>query len=224
MRLLIIGALGKMGRQTNEVAKCYGDKCVLLDKVSLSEPDFVINDISLAGEVDAIIDFSVAEDRSAFYDYAAKHKIPYGMFSTFLSKKDYEGLEFVSKKVPVLICTNTSMQVNLLYKMVDDAAKRLEGADVVLTEYHHKTKKDIPSGTARTIISILENDNQNPYINSLRVKDAPGTHSVKFFCDGEVLEIKHIAQNKQVFAKGAIEAVHKLTNKKPQIYHSILEL
>jgi 4-hydroxy-tetrahydrodipicolinate reductase len=146
-------------------------------------------------------------------------------------------MEAASADIPLLISPNMSRAVNLLMKLVGEAARVLgSAADIEIIERHHRTKKDAPSGTAlrlgevagrglaasRLIPGLPEQAGvRRPGeigIHALRVADCPGEHLVVFSLMGETLELGHRALNRDGFARGALEAAKFLSGKPPGLY------
>ena len=202
MRIILIGSCGKMGQEIKKNIE-KGDKIVA--EVDKNKP---LSKRNLHAEV--MIDFSSATDRSKYFDYAKKWLIPYACFSTGLTEKDEQSLEELAKTVKVLRCKNASKGVNLLYDLAKLACKELQGADVVLTEIHHKAKKDAPSGTAKELEKILTQHDLHYDISCHRVGNEKGYHEIKFFLGDEVISLSHHAFSRSIFAKGALEKAREL--------------
>lgn len=227
MNILLIGANGKMGQEVAKIAHENGDKIIAgIDrkKNDLNEYPIYDNYLDLPKEIDVVIDFSTANDRKDLIKYLREERIPYGLFSTTASEEDKNILKECSKKFPVLICQNSSEGMNVFYKAVDLFSQKLNSMDVEIEEYHHKQKRDIPSGTAKNIESLLEKNNVNYKTYSHRVGNEKGTHIVRFYLEDEIIEIKHKANSRRVFALGAVRAMKHLKNKKRGLYYDILDL
>lgn len=227
MKILLVGSLGKMGKEiTNAVAET-GDKIVLgidtKDEKNGSFKTFHALPKKLPS-FDVIIDFSTAKSRKELFNLAKERKVPYGLFSTVISNEDEKELCELSKFVPVLQTKNTSLGINLLYEILKVICPKLTHADAVVTEYHHKQKLDSPSGTAKEIEKILEAEEINFNTCAFRVGNEKGYHKVQFFFGDEILEIAHRANSRKIFAAGAINAMHKLSSKPAGLYNNILEL
>ncbi len=227
MKILLVGSLGKMGREiTNAVAETE-DKIVLgIDTKDEKNSSFKTFH-SLPKKLppfDVIVDFSTAKSRKELFNLAKERKVPYGLFSTVISSEDEKDLNELSKFVPVLQTKNTSLGVNLLYEILKDICPRLTQADAVVTEYHHKQKLDSPSGTAKEIEKILEAEGINFISSAFRVGNEKGYHKVQFFFGDEILEISHRANSRKIFADGALKSIHKLSSKPAGLYNNILEL
>lgn len=212
MKFLLVGALGKMGREVCDYVSGTSDEIAAgLDVKEFCGAFKTYTDpADIVEKVDAIIDFSVAENRSKIFAFACRRRLPYGMFSTAISERDKTGLEKLREYVPVTILSNTSLGVKILNDMTRVLASECEGADIVITENHHKNKKDSPSGTARMIENIFKENGVEFKTVSNRVGTERGFHSVQAFFDDEVIEISHRAYSRKIFAKGAISAMHRL--------------
>lgn len=226
MKFLLIGCNGKMGSQIIDALKDNdSDKIVAgidLNLKSKSRNFPVYNDIhNITEEVDGIIDFSTCENRKEYIIFAQNKKLPYGCFSTICSDADKDLFHKLAKTSPVLLCKNTSLGVNTLYKLVEIASKSLPKADVVLTEYHHKAKFDSPSGTAKNIEQIFTLNNINFTTSAFRVGNEKGTHVIQFFLEDEILEISHRSKSRKIFALGAISLMHKLIEKENDMYYEL---
>ena len=97
--------------------------------------------------------------------------------------------------------------------------KKQTNQEVVLEEIHHKTKKDIPSGSAKMLIATLKRNNVVPKVVALRVGKVIGTHKVKIYGDFETLTLTHNVENRQVFCLGAYKACKFILSKKCGLYN-----
>lgn len=226
MNILLIGALGKMGQEICSCVKNSKDKIVAgIDTQNAFQSFPIYKNINDVKEnFDVIIDFSTSKSRNAYFQLAKKRMCPYGLFSSDIQPEDEKLFKNLAKFVPVLECKNASYGVNILYEILKSLSPLLTHSDVVLTEYHHKEKKDVPSGTAKDILSILEKNNIFPQLSVCRVGNEKGFHKIEFFLNDEVLEISHRANSRQIFASGAVSAMQKLMTKQSGFYTDILDL
>ena len=190
-------------------------------------------------EADVIIDFSNAKAVDKLLDYCVEKQVPVVLCTTGLSEEQLAKVEEVSKKVAVLKSANMSLGVNLLMKILKDAAKVLApaGYDIELVEKHHNLKVDAPSGTALALADSINEAMDNEYtyvydrsqvrekrsqkeigISAVRGGTIVGDHEVIFAGEDEVIEFKHTAHSKAVFAKGAVEAAKFLKGKEAGLY------
>lgn len=190
-------------------------------------------------DADVIIDFASAKAEDALIDYCVEGQIPVVVCTTGLSVEQLEKIQEASKTTAVLKSANMSLGINTLFKLLQDAAKVFcnAGFDVELVEKHHNKKLDAPSGTALALAdSIKEVLGEEYYykydrsqerakrdaheigISAVRGGTIVGEHEVIFAGEDEVIEFKHTAYSKSVFAKGAIEAAKFLAGKPAGYY------
>ena len=190
-------------------------------------------------EADVIIDFASPKAEDALIDYCVEKKIPVVVCTTGLSPEQLEHIKNASGEVAVLKSANMSLGVNTLLKLLKDAAKVLApaGFDMEIVEKHHKHKVDAPSGTALAMADSInealggaytytydrsqrreERDPREIGISAVRGGNIVGEHEVIFAGLDEVIEFKHTAYSKAVFAKGAVSAAKFLKGKGPGLY------
>lgn len=178
-------------------------------------------------EADAIIDFTSATDFESRMDYAVDKQIPIIECSTGLSEEQMDYLKKASEKVAVLKSANMSLGINLLMKLLKEAAVKLagDGFDVEIVEKHHNQKLDAPSGTALALADSINEAMDDRYeyiydrsqvrqkrdkkelgISAVRGGTIVGEHEVIFAGTDEVITFKHTAYSRAVFAKGSITA------------------
>ena len=189
--------------------------------------------------MDVVIDFSNAGAVDALLDYCAEKKIPVVLCTTGLSEEQLEKVRETSEKTAVLKSANMSMGINLLLKLLKDAAKVLgnAGYDIELVERHHNQKLDAPSGTALALADSINEALNGEYhyvydrsqvrqkrdakeigISAVRGGTIVGDHEVIFAGTDEVIEFRHSAYSRNVFAKGAVEAAKFLAGKETGMY------
>jgi 4-hydroxy-tetrahydrodipicolinate reductase len=202
----------------------------------------VVSSIEAVNIKDAVvIDFSSVESTRANLTKAGDVKLPMIVGTTGLEKGDYELAEKASKTVPVLVSSNMSLGVNLLFSLTELVTKRLGGNfDIEIIEAHHKFKKDSPSGTARTLGEVaakalgrtydeaivngrsgMASSTRDPLeigMHAVRGGDIVGDHTVLFAGMGERVELRHMAHSRSVFASGAVAAAKWIASKKPGFY------
>lgn len=116
---------------------------------------------------------------------------------------------FYAAGTPMIYSSNFSIGVNAVFAALEKVGAVLKGHGYVphIEETHHVHKKDAPSGTARTMASIVENNlGIRPDITSLRIGEVPGTHVVKFKSEVDKIKISHEAFSREGFAEGAVIA------------------
>lgn len=190
-------------------------------------------------DVDVVIDFSNAGAVDALLDYCVRKEIPVVLCTTGLSEEQLGKVQEVSKKIAVLKSANMSMGINLLLKLLKDAARVLApaGYDIELVEKHHNQKVDAPSGTALALADSMNAALNNEYtyvydrsqvrkkrdakemgISAVRAGTIVGEHEVIFAGPDEVIEFKHTAYSRSVFGKGAVEAAKFLAGQPAGMY------
>lgn len=190
-------------------------------------------------EADAVIDFSVAAAVDGLLDYCAAHKIPCVLCTTGLSEAQLEKVKATAEKVAVLKSANMSLGINMLLKLLKEAAQILSpaGFDIEIVEKHHNQKVDAPSGTALALADSIneqmgqefeyvydrsqvrkKRDAKEIGISAVRGGTIVGDHDVIFAGADEVVTFSHRAYSKAVFGKGAIQAAKFLKGKPAGMY------
>jgi len=191
----------------------------------------------LTGPFDVVIDFSKPAATLAIAEACAAAGTPIVVGTTGLEAGQKEALGRVAERVAVLISPNTSRAVNLLFRLVGEAARALgDSADIEIVERHHRFKKDAPSGTALRLAEVAAAESgsdrlvhgrsgvtgERPRgeigVHALRTGDNPGEHTVVFGLMGECLELSHRALNRDGFARGALDVAKFLAGKAPGLY------
>ena len=205
---IIISGRGNMGRAlTLEVSKNKGF-CLLGNIDSLD------NFASLKEAV--IIDFSKKEKLPWVINKAMKYNLPLVSGTTGLGKEEFCLLEKASFEIPVFYSPNMSMGMEIVRGFLKEKQELLkENYAGQIVEVHREAKKDSPSGTAQSLKEAMWNEVK---INSLRLGDFKGTHSVILVSDGEVIEIRHTALHRGLFAKGALMAAEFIKNREKGLY------
>ena len=185
---------------------------------------------------DVIIDFSHFTSLEDILEYAVDNKTPVIIATTGHTKEQTDKILKASSEIPILKTTNTSLGVSIVNEILSYATKLLRGFDIELIEKHHNRKIDAPSGTANTMLEViresLDKEMELVYgreghkkreeneigVHVIRAGNIVGEHSVIFSKGDEVIEIKHEALSRRIFADGAADAANKLINKKNGLY------
>ena len=243
VKIIMHGCCGHMGQVISDlVEKDTNAEIVagidVTDKGNTSYP--VFTDIhECKTEADVLIDFSSAKAADALLDYCVERSLPVVLCTTGLSDEQLAKVEDTAKKIPVLKSANMSLGINTLMKLIQDAAKVLAtaGFDMEIVEKHHRLKLDAPSGTALALADSMNEALGNAYhytydrsdrreerdpkeigISAVRGGSIVGEHEVIFAGPDEVIEFKHTAYSKAVFAKGAVQAAKFLAGKPAGFY------
>jgi 4-hydroxy-tetrahydrodipicolinate reductase len=184
---------------------------------------------------DVLIDFTIAHAAVGNVKMAARNKVALVIGTTgFTNEQRAEMEKAIHGNVPAVISSNFSMGVNIFWQLLHDAGKLLKDYDIEVIEAHHRNKKDAPSGTAKTILQILDEEagpRQKMYgregiterkneigVHVIRGGDIVGDHAVLFSKNFETITLSHRAYDRAVFASGALIAARWVVGKKPGIY------
>lgn len=243
IKVIMHGCNGKMGRTIAGLIE--SDETISLaagidayDEGKNPFPVFHnINDCDV--EADAVIDFSIAPAVDGLLEYCVEKKLPCVLCTTGLSEEQLRKVEHASKEVAILKSANMSMGINMLLKLLKEAAQILvpAGFDIEIVEKHHNLKLDAPSGTALalgdSINEVLNHEYEYVYDRSTRREKRPqkeigfsavrggtivGDHDVIFAGADEVITFSHTAYSKAVFGKGAVQAAKFLAGKPAGLY------
>ena len=240
LRIIINGYSGSMGKV---LTKCANEDSELeivcgASKDDLDVPFKTYHKMSEVEELaDVIIDFSHHSTIEDTLSYAIKTKTPIVIATTGFNEEELEKIKKASNIIPIFHSSNMSLGVNVLVKLVKEAAKSLNGFDIEIIEKHHNKKLDAPSGTAVMIANGVKEvlpDSECIYgrhgrsdkrssneigIHAIRGGTIVGEHTTIFAGHDEVVEIKHSAQSKDIFAKGAIAAAKFLVKQEAGYYN-----
>ena len=190
-------------------------------------------------QADVMIDFSSYKAVDQVIAYCAEKKLPLVECTTGLTPEQLEKIKEASGQAAILRSANMSLGINMLLKLIQDAAKILApaGFDMEIVERHHKLKCDAPSGTALALAESLneamdhqyhfifdrsqrheQRDSKEIGVSAVRGGTIVGDHEIIFAGADEVIEFKHSAYSKAVFGKGAIEAAKFLAGKPAGLY------
>jgi len=189
---------------------------------------------------DVMIDFSAPEATLACAEHCAGVDTAMVVGTTGLSPEQVARLEDSAAKVPIVFAPNMSVGVNVLARLVKDAAHALgPDYDIEIVEAHHRFKKDAPSGTALKLARAAaegvhrdldqvgvygrqgqtgERSQAEIGVHAVRAGDIVGEHTVLFGALGERVELRHVAQSRDTFARGALRAAHFVAGKQPGLY------
>lgn len=253
IHLAIFGAAGRMGRALLQAAasandlrisvavEAPGHPCLGRDAgicAGIPELGVLLEATPELEKVDVAIDFSGPQTASVHAEQAAKAGKPMVLGSTGLTPEAAEAIRLASAKIPILWAPNMSLGVNLLFKLVKQAAETLKGYDIEIVEAHHRRKQDAPSGTALRLAEAAaegsgldlsaavhgrhgitgERPSAQIGMHAIRGGDIFGEHTVMFVTDGERIELTHRASGRECFASGALLAARWIQGRKPALY------
>jgi 4-hydroxy-tetrahydrodipicolinate reductase len=217
MLLLVLG-MGKTGSLVAEVARERGHSVRAMD-INENAGAAAITPPTLAG-VDAVIDFTnpqaAVENMRAVLSLGCRIVVgTTGWYSRL------DEMKSIAKKrgSSLLYGTNFSIGVQKLFRLTAELAK-LDGYKFSITETHHTTKLDAPSGTAITLKEVIKaaRPGEEIEITSHRVGDAKGEHVVTASSDVDILELRHDANSRRGFALGAVRAAEWLAHQPPGVW------
>jgi 4-hydroxy-tetrahydrodipicolinate reductase len=227
-----VGILGASGRMGQEIA------ALLSNGFALGSDSFELCDgITQSGRLQSIdgmplrlisdpprepvhvwIDFSRPE---ATLDLLQSISTPVVIGTTGFKEPELEAIRAFAKTYPVLLCPNTSPGMSVMLRIVRETAPlgRL-GFATVLHEEHHKHKQDSPSGTAKRLLSALEEAGfDSTQVHVTRAGSTVGTHTVRWVAEGEEILVEHRVTDRRVFAKGALLGASFLAKQTvPRVY------
>ncbi len=242
-RIIMHGCNGKMGQVISGLIAADPDAELVAGIDARDDghnPYPVFTDIASCNvEADCLIDFSVATAVDNMLDYCVERKLPCVLCTTGLSEEQLKKVQEAAGSVAILKSANMSLGINLLLKLLKDAAGVLApaGFDMEIVEKHHNLKVDAPSGTALALADSINEEFDNEYeyvydrssrrekrpekeigISAVRGGTIVGDHDVIFAGADEVITFSHTAYSKAIFGKGAVQAAKFLAGKECGMY------
>ena len=234
LKIIISGCSGHMGQVVAQL--CQADPQVEIaagfDVMGGSSDDFPIYTApaQFTGEADALIDFSSPAALDGLLAFAQRTGTPLVLATTGYSPEQLAQIGAVAQHSPIFRSGNMSLGINLLLELVKKAASVLgDSADIEIVERHHNRKVDAPSGTAIMLADAATEglshpteyvydrhsvrkprDKQEIGISSIRGGTIVGEHEIIFAWHDELIEIKHTALSREIFAQGALAAAKRM--------------
>ncbi len=242
-KVILNGCNGKMGRVVTKIAEDTPDICIVagVDINQNTPNDYPVysSPFEIRETADVIIDFSHPNCLEDLLCYAKQKKLGAVIATTGLSDAQKLMLNDAASDIAVFFSANMSLGINLIIDLAKRAAKLLEGSfDIEIIEKHHNQKIDAPSGTALAIADAISDTlSEKPCyvydrhssrkkrskseigLHAVRGGTIVGEHEVIFAGNDEVIELKHHAASKEIFAVGAVKAAMFLKDKKPGMYN-----
>lgn len=218
-KIFLIGATGRMGQALQDVIQDNKKLKIVGGLGKGAKDSLFVSTLPQKGvAVDVAIDFSSVEIFSENLQWCIKHKIPLVSGVTGISESQKKQLQAAAKKIPLLWAPNMSVGVAMVKKLLQEISIP-DTFDVHLLEYHHRYKKDAPSGTAKDLEEVLKKRTKN-YTGTSAIRGGGifGVHRIDLMADSEVITIQHQALDRHVFAKGAVTAAQWLAEQKPGAY------
>ncbi len=216
MKIAILGS-GAMGQV---LAKMTEEKdgfelAGVIEPMEGQKPDDLEN-------VDVIIDFSNPANLQMLVDYCTANKCPAVIATTGFNDTQLAAIDELAKTVPVVFSANYSLGVNVMKRVIAEITPILEDTfDIEIIEKHHNKKLDSPSGTAKMLLAAADGEGKYDHIfgregnrkrgkeigvHAIRAGNIAGEHTVIYAGEDEILEVKHTAGSKKIFAAGALTA------------------
>lgn len=242
-KVVICGASGRMGQILGRMVR-ESEDLELAGGINLKPGSFFGAEIVAAADAEALIrrvkpdvliDFTVASAVVANVRLAARNNVALVVGTTGISPEQHKEMKReISGHVPAVISTNFSIGMNIFQQLIRQSARLLREYDIEVIEAHHRNKKDAPSGTAKTLLQIIEEEagtREKMYgregmterkneigVHVIRGGDIVGDHKVMFSKNFETIELSHRAYDRSVFASGALMAARWVAGKNPGIY------
>ena len=232
--LLVTGISGRMGQAVLQAATEAG--------VPVTATHDAGQDIDAAiAQATCAIDFTIHSFTTTLVEAAVEHGTRLVIGTTGHTDEERAVIREAAKTIPIVYASNYSVGVNTLFWLTRHAARILnqDRFEIEVTEMHHKHKIDAPSGTARRLLEILNEDTGTSYqddvthgrfgnigprkpreigMHTLRGGDVVGDHTVIFAADGERVELTHKASSRLTFAAGAVRAACWLEDRPVGLY------
>jgi 4-hydroxy-tetrahydrodipicolinate reductase len=235
IQLLVTGKSGRMGQAVIQAAD--QEPAVLVSATH----DAGENLAAAIAQANTVIDFTIHKFTRELVEVALKNGTHLVIGTTGHTDDERVAIREAGKTLPIVYAPNFSVGVNTLFWLTRKAAQILsqDRFDIEVTEMHHRHKIDAPSGTARRLLEILNEETGTTYeediahgrfgnvgprppreigMHTLRGGDVVGDHTVMFAADGERVELTHKASSRMTFAAGAVRAAVWLYDKPPGIY------
>ena len=236
MNIIINGAGGRMGKALRAMIEKKGARVAAMVDPFVKEGGMLAQLSEYEGQADCIIDFSNHAGTDALLAYALEKSLPVIVCTTGHTDQELAAIEAAAKKIPVFRSGNMSLGIAVLTRLVKDAAKMFPDADIEIVESHHNQKLDVPSGTAlmlahsvqevredaTLLVGRHENGKRTPQevgIHSLRMGNTVGIHEVIINTGTQILTLKHEAQDRALFAEGALAAAAFMIGKPAGLYN-----
>lgn len=242
MKIMIGGALGRMGRELALAAEAAGEKVACgVDVAYQGQPSAFAMAASydlVTEGADVIIDFSRPDGLPELLAFCEKKRMPCVLCATGYTDVELRSMEAASKRIPILRSANMSLGVHVLEQLVVMASKALgESFDIEIVEKHHRMKIDSPSGTALMLYEAakkeLGTETKPVYgrygrnekrekgdigLHAVRGGTVTGEHEIGFYGEGEQVILTHRAESRALFAQGALRGARFLVGKPARLY------
>ena len=231
IKLAISGCRGRMGRRIGELAVRRPEDfeiTALLENKGHPEAKGECHGVpvntdntAIAGS-DVLIEFTLPEATIANLKACIEHNVKMVIGTTGLTSDQLAEIKQAAEKIPIVFASNMSVGVNLLFKITEMVAGKIGNCTMNISETHHVHKKDKPSGTAKTLAETAERASgrkvEKP-IEAKRIDEVVGDHEIVFETEYDTITLSHHAKDRDMFAKGALQAAEFLMDKKTGLYN-----
>lgn len=240
-RIILNGCCGKMGKVISQSSLNFPNLKIVagVDKLGENSPQYpVFKNIEECNvEADVVLDFSRPDALNSLLNYCKNKNLPLVLCTTGYSEEELNLIQEASKEIPVFRSANMSIGINLINNILKDISAMLyENYDIEIVEKHHNQKVDAPSGTALLLADTIKNaipsgiifnqgrsgiakrEHNEIGIHAIRGGSIVGEHEIIFAGAGEIIELKHTALSREVFAVGALKACEYMCGKEIGMY------
>ena len=241
IKILLVGCNGKMGHMISSIVKTSEHLKIEagIDMNTSSDFDYPVYDCinNVQETIDVILDFSRPSSLKSITNYALSNNIPIVLCTTGYSVEEIAFIKNLQNSIPVFYSANMSIGINIINNILKSISNTLfQDFDIEIIEKHHNEKVDAPSGTALLLANtikdsikadtnlikgrngIAKREHSEIGIHAIRGGNIIGDHEVIFAGKGEVIEIKHSAISREVFAVGALKACEFVYDKPKGLY------
>lgn len=186
------------------------------------------------GDADVVIDFSNPANLGMLAEYCTANNCPAVIATTGYTAEQTEQIKQLAGQIPVVFSANYSLGINIMKRVISEITPLLEDTfDIEIIEKHHNKKLDAPSGTAKMLLAAADESGAYEHVfgrdgnrkrgreigvHAVRGGTIAGEHTVIYAGTDEILEIKHTAGSKKIFASGALKAATFAADAQPGLY------
>ncbi len=225
----VSGARGKMGKRIIALASGVKDLKIVFGLEDKNHPEVgkTIDKVKISADpqdikaCDCLIDFSTPTATLEYLDYAVKFKKRMVIGTTGLEKRAQDKIREAAQSIPIVFSPNMSVGINLLFRLLKVVAGTLKSYQAGIQEAHHIHKKDAPSGTAKRIAEIINEQGFDIKIEDIRADrydEIVGDHKVVFESEVDKIELSHSAKTRDIFVQGALLAAGWIAGKRAGFY------
>ena len=247
-RIVVCGAMGRMGASIIRLAQNSEHFSVVAgverkEECRENTGCVVVDDLArVVKNADVVIDFTAPIATLGHIPIVVAAGKAMVIGTTGFTPEQLQEIRSAAGKIPVVFSPNMSVGLNLLFRLVKEAARALSDYDIEIVELHHNRKKDAPSGTAAKLADIMATElgrkmsdvgvygrqgdvgartKEEIGVMAVRAGDIVGDHTVYFAGQGERVELTHRAHSRDTLASGALKAARWLTGRQPGLYEML---